>query len=52
MVTSKPLTEKEKGKRQFLVDKYNNAKTKKSKSKWYAEIMDNEELLYKQKKNG
>jgi hypothetical protein len=52
MVTSKPLTEKEKGKRQFLVDKYNNAKTRPSQDKWYAELMENEKLLASQGKNG
>jgi len=53
MVTSgTPLTEKEKGRRQFLVDKYNKAKSKNMKNIWSKEIVDFEVEMVKVGHNG
>ena len=52
MVLSKPLTEKEKGVRQHLVDKVNRAKTKSSKKRLYDELMKFEDKMLNEGKNG
>jgi len=52
MRSGTPLTEKEKGRRQFLIDKYNAAKTRPSKMRWYAELMDFEEEMLRIGHNG
>ena len=46
------LTEKEKGVRQHLVDRYNLAKTKPTKLKRYNELMEFEEKMLRENKNG
>lgn len=46
------LTEKEKGARQLLVDKYNRARSKETKHKRWNDLMEFEKKMLGENKNG